>query len=127
MIITNNEREVQSVTLDGITWVLNPGVSVTISKTERIVACTEEQVIDGGQGELDEATLDANVLMSLPAYPTTISVTSLVTTLFGVKNADRVGRVRASIRRLALSASQNVIVVDNVTAGGLSIGRKHGC
>ena len=44
MQITNNDREVQSVTLDGITWVLSPGVSVTISKTERIVAFTEDHI-----------------------------------------------------------------------------------
>ena len=114
---------------------LNPGVSVTISETERIVAFTEEYAgkqlpAHGALTQVDkrveqEVTLDAKVLESVPAYPARISVTALAWLLFRVKNARRVSCVREAIRRLVVSAAQEVIVVDD--DGGLRIGRKHEC
>ena len=117
MQITNNEREVQSVTLDGITWVLNPGVSITISKTECIIAFTEEYA--GEQlppqrhwptpiGGLDDVTLDAKVLEHVPAYPDTITVTALAMCVFGQKNGLRVTTIHAALRHLVAAGDVTV-------------------
>ena len=58
----------------------------------------------------DDATLDAKVLEYVPAYPATVSVTTLVKYLFGLKNARRVDMVRTALRRLG--GDKHVIVLE---------------
>ena len=53
---------------------------------------------------------EERILRHVPAYPATISVTALTVAAFGVKNMALVGYVRTSLRRLAVSAAQEVIV-----------------